>query len=122
MRLTLIALLMLMLLQPRTVMTAAGDACALFVRSVLPGLLPYMTLSLMLVSRVPRMNPLLLTLLGWGGGSPTGGRLLALCPGLTAREQAGLARKERRREEREAERERQYALRQEKKKQKHRGK
>ena len=38
------------------------------------------------------------------------------------REQAGLARKERRREEREAERERQYALRQEKKRQKHRGK
>ena len=38
------------------------------------------------------------------------------------REQAGLARKERRREKREAERERQYALRQEKKKQKHRGK
>ena len=38
------------------------------------------------------------------------------------REQAGLARKERRREEREAERKRQYALRQEKKKQKHRGK
>ena len=38
------------------------------------------------------------------------------------REQAGLARKERRREAREEERDRQYALRQEKKKQKHRGK
>ncbi|MGN0745986.1 MAG: hypothetical protein ACI4ML_04860 [Aristaeellaceae bacterium] len=91
MRLTLIALLILMLLRPQAVMTAAGDACALFARSVLPGLLPYMTLSLMLVSRVTRMNPLLLTLLGWGGGSPTGGRLLSLCPGLTARERAGLA-------------------------------
>ena len=91
MRLTLIALLMLMLLRPRTVMTAAGDACALFVHSVLPGLMPYMALSLMLVSRVARMNPLLLTLLGWGGGSPTGGRLLSLCPGLTERERAVLA-------------------------------
>ena len=91
MRLTLIALLILMLLRPQTVMTAAGDACALFVRSVLPGLMPYMALSLMLVSRVTRMNSLLLTLLGWGGGSPTGGRLLALCPGLTAREQAAIA-------------------------------
>ena len=38
------------------------------------------------------------------------------------REQAGLARKERRRQLREEERDRQYALRQEKKKQKHRGK
>ena len=91
MRLTLIALLILMLLRPQTVMAAAGDACALFVRSVLPGLLPYMTLSLMLVSRVNRISPLLLTLLGWGGGSPTGGRLLSLCPGLTERERAALA-------------------------------
>ena len=38
------------------------------------------------------------------------------------REQAGLERKARRREAREEERDRQYALRQEKKKQKHRGK
>ena len=91
MRLTLIALLLMMLLRPQTVMTAAGDACALFAGSVLPGLMPYMALSLMLVSRVSRMNPPLLTLLGWGGGSPTGGRLLALCPGLNAREQAALA-------------------------------
>ena len=91
MRLTLIALLILMLLRPQTVMTAAGDACALFVRSVLPGLMPYMALSLMLVSRASRMYPPLLTLLGWGGGSPAGGRLLALCPGLTERERAALA-------------------------------
>ncbi|MGN1020132.1 MAG: hypothetical protein ACI4O7_07135 [Aristaeellaceae bacterium] len=91
MRLMLTALLAWMLLRAQTVMTAAGDACALFAGSVLPGLMPYMILSLMLVSRVRRLNPLLLTLLGWGGGSPTGGRLLSLCPGLTERERVVLA-------------------------------
>ncbi|MGN0778603.1 MAG: hypothetical protein ACI4MJ_05600 [Aristaeellaceae bacterium] len=91
MRLMLAALLVLMLLYPQVVMAAAGDACALFVRSVLPGLMPYMAVSLMLVSRAGKMSPWRLTVLGWGGGSPTGGRLLALCPGLTAREQVRLA-------------------------------
>ena len=62
-------------------MAAAADACHLFVQSVLPGLFPYMTLSLMLVSRMPgRMPPWLLVVLGWGAGSPAGARLLAMHP------------------------------------------
>lgn len=91
MRVMLTALLMLLLLRAQLVMSAAADAFRLFVESVLPGLFPYMTLSVMLVSRMRRMNPLLLTLLGWGGGSPTGGRLLSLCPELTARQRVRLA-------------------------------
>ena len=60
-------------------MAAAEAACALFVRSVMPGLFPYLTLSQMLVSRCGRdMQPGLLMLLGWCGGSPTGARLLAM--------------------------------------------
>lgn len=91
MRLMLTALLALLLLRAQPVMDAAADACRLFVESVLPGLFPYMALSVMLVSRMRRLNPWLLTLLGWGGGSPTGGRLLNLCPGLTARQRIRLA-------------------------------
>lgn len=90
----LILLLLLMgclLLRAGTTMAAASAACRLFVTAVMPGLLPYMVLSLMLVSRVRRMNPALLMLLGWGGGSPTGARLLPLCTGLTSREQVRLA-------------------------------
>jgi len=90
----LILLLLLMgclLLRAGTTMAAASAACRLFVTAVMPGLMPYMVLSLMLVSRVRRMNPALLMLLGWGGGSPTGARLLPLCTGLTRREQVRLA-------------------------------
>lgn len=83
--------LLMMLLCPGRVMDAAADACGLFARSVMPGLLPYMTVAQLLVSRIPRMHPLTLVLLGWGGGSPTGGRLLALCPRLTERQRVSLA-------------------------------
>lgn len=83
--------LLMMLLCPGRVMDAAADACGLFVRSVMPGLLPYMTVAQLLVSRIPRMHPLTLVLLGWGGGSPTGGRLLAMCPRLTERQRVSLA-------------------------------
>ena len=73
-------------------MTSASAACRLFVTAVLPGLFPYMTLSLMLTSRLSsRISPALLTLLGWGGGSPTGARLLSLCSGLTHRQRIRLA-------------------------------
>lgn len=72
-------------------MSAASAACRLFVTAVLPGLMPYMVLSLMVVSRVKRMSPVLLMLLGWGGGSPTGARLLPLCAGLSRKEQVRLA-------------------------------
>lgn len=74
----LLSLLMCwLLLRSATAMAAAGAACRLFVQSVLPGLLPYMVLALMLLSRVPGPMPgWLLTLLGWCGGSPTGARLL----------------------------------------------
>jgi len=61
------------------------------VTAVLPGLMPYMVLSLMAVSRVKRMSPMLVMLLGWGGGSPTGARLLPMCAGLTRQEQVRLA-------------------------------
>lgn len=88
----LLALLMLvLLLRSATAMAAASAACRLFVTAVLPGLFPYMVLSLMLVSRVKRPSPALLMLLGWGGGSPTGARLLTGCAGLSRREQVLLA-------------------------------
>ena len=87
----LTVLLITLLLHPAEVMNAASAACGLFVRSVMPGLLPYMILSQMLVSRIRQMKPVLIVLLGWGGGSPAGGRLLGLCPGLDARRRAELA-------------------------------
>lgn len=77
----------LALLRAETAMAAVQESCRLFVTGVLPGLLPCMVLSAMLVSRVRRPGPLLLTLLGWSGGSPTGARLLALSPGMTRRQQ-----------------------------------
>lgn len=74
----LLALLGWMLLRSATAMDAALAACRLFVSSVLPGLLPYMTFSLMLSSRAGgRLPDWSLMLLGWCGGSPTGARLLA---------------------------------------------
>lgn len=91
MRWWLMAILGVMLLRPALVMDAASAACRLFVQSVLPGLLPYMTLSQMLVSRMERISPQLLVLLGWGGGSPTGGRLLGMCPEMDARQKVRLA-------------------------------
>lgn len=70
-------LLILLLTNAPLVMDAVSRSCALFVHSVLPGLFPYLTLSLMLVSRLPQRVPDgVLLLLGWGGGSPTGARLL----------------------------------------------
>ncbi len=71
------ALMLLLLLRSQTALAAALAAARLFAGSVLPGLLPYMTLALMLVSRLSRpFSPAALLLLGWGGGSPTGARLL----------------------------------------------
>ena len=79
MRLLLLLLMGWMLLRPALAMEAAAEACALFVRSVLPGLFPYMTLSLMLVSRLGAAMPRwLVVAVGWCGGSPTGARLMAL--------------------------------------------
>ncbi len=79
MLLLLSVMMVWLLLRSATAMAAASEACRLFVQSVLPGLLPYMVLALMLVSRIPGPMPgWLLMLLGWCGGSPTGARLLAL--------------------------------------------
>ena len=91
MGLLLCGLMGCLLLRADVTMNAASAACRLFVTAVMPGLMPYMVLSLMAVSRVKRMSPLLLMLLGWGGGSPTGARLLPLCTGLSRREQVRLA-------------------------------
>lgn len=88
----LVLLMLCLLLRAEVTMNAASAACRLFVTAVLPGLFPYMVLSLMTVSRLSaRMSPTLLMLLGWGGGSPTGARLLPLCPGLTKAQQVRLA-------------------------------
>jgi len=58
-------------------MNAASLSCRLFVTSVLPGLLPYMVVTLMLLSRMKRpLRPWQLLLLGWCGGSPCGARLI----------------------------------------------
>lgn len=91
MTLLLCGLMGCLLLRSGTTMDAASAACRLFVTAVLPGLMPYMVLSLMLVSRVKRMSPTLVMLLGWGGGSPTGARLLPMCAGLSRREQVRIA-------------------------------
>lgn len=88
MRLMLAAAMALLLIRPEASMTAVRDSCRLFVTAVMPGLLPYMVFSSMLLSRVRGRSAALLTLLGWCGGSPGGARLLALAPGMTAREQA----------------------------------
>ena len=91
MGLLLCGLMGCLLLRAETTMNAASAACRLFVTAVLPGLFPYMVLSLMAVSRVKRPSPLLAMLLGWGGGSPTGARLLPLCADLSRQEQVRLA-------------------------------
>ena len=91
MTLLLCGLMGCLLLRSGTAMDAASAACRLFVTAVLPGLMPYMVLSLMLVSRVRRMSPTLVMLLGWGGGSPTGARLLPMCTGLPRKEQVRIA-------------------------------
>jgi len=87
----LAALMLALLLHTDLTMVAASAACRLFVTAVLPGLMPYMVLSLMAVSRIKVTSPILVMLLGWGGGSPTGARLLPLCEGLPHREQIRLA-------------------------------
>ena len=66
-----------LLLRSETAMNAASLSCRLFVTGVLPGLLPYMVVTLMLVSRLKRpLHPWQLVLMGWCGGSPCGARLL----------------------------------------------
>jgi len=66
-----------LLLRSKTAMDAAAEACRLFVTGVMPGLLPYMTVTLMLTSRLRRpLRPWQLVLMGWCGGSPCGARLL----------------------------------------------
>ena len=50
MRILLAGMMALLLLRAPETMAAAEAACALFVRSVMPGLFPYLTLSQMLVS------------------------------------------------------------------------
>ncbi|MBQ2952338.1 MAG: hypothetical protein IJE07_02140 [Clostridia bacterium] len=85
MRLMLAAAMALLLFRSEMAMGAVRDSCRLFVTAVMPGLLPYMVLSSMLVSRCRSLSPGLLVLLGWCGGSPTGARLAALS-GLTGRE------------------------------------
>ena len=92
MRILLAGMMALLLLRAPETMAAAEAACALFVRSVMPGLFPYLTLSQMLVSRCGRdMQPGLLMLLGWCGGSPTGARLLAMQGSRPHWEQKALA-------------------------------
>lgn len=88
MRLMLAAAMALLLIRPEASMTAVRDSCRLFVTAVMPGLLPYMVFSSMLLSRMRARSAALLMLLGWCGGSPGGARLLALSPGMTARERA----------------------------------
>jgi len=84
--------MLLMLVNPSLTMNEASAACRLFVLSVMPGFFPYMVLSLMLVSRMKgRTPPLLMMLLGWCGGSPTGARLLSLCPGMDKRTRKRIA-------------------------------
>lgn len=78
-------LIIWMLARTDVAMDAASDACRLFVTCVMPGLLPYMTLSQMLITRIGRPMPAsAVILIGWGGGSPTGAALLHHGEGLPA--------------------------------------
>lgn len=64
-----------MLLRPEVSLQAAADACALFARSVLPGLYPYMILLLVALDRLPAQAPYpLLVALGWGPVPPAARR------------------------------------------------
>ena len=87
----LAALMLALLLRADLTMAAASAACRLFVTAVLPGLMPYMVLSLMALSRARNPPPVLVMLLGWGGGSPAGARLLPMCTGLPHWKQIQLA-------------------------------
>ena len=92
MRILLMGLMCALLCCAPEVMDAASAACRLFVEAVLPGLLPYMVLSLMLASRFSGRIPAWgMLLLGWGGGSPAGARLLALREDMPRRQRIGLA-------------------------------
>ena len=92
MALLLPPLMIWMLLNPTLTMDAASAACRLFVTSVMPGLFPYMVLALILVSRLSAsLPPAGLAVLGWCGGSPTGARLMGLCPGGSRKGQVRLA-------------------------------
>lgn len=92
MRILLIGLMCALLCCAPEVMAAVSASCRLFVTAVLPGLLPYMVLSAMLASRFPgRLPPWGMLLLGWGGGSPAGARLLASETGRPRRQRVFLA-------------------------------
>ena len=78
MPIAILLLMLCLLLRAGTTMDAASAACRLFVTAVLPGLFPYMVLSQMLITRVRRLFPALVLLLGWGGGSPTGAKLASM--------------------------------------------
>jgi len=92
MRILLSGAMLCLLLRASVTMDAASAACRLFVTAVLPGLFPYMVLSLMLVSRFPQGASVgMLTLLGWGGGSPMGARLLGWDAGMKRSQQLRLA-------------------------------
>ncbi len=74
-----------MLLRPEVSLQAAADACALFARSVLPGLYPYMILLLVALDRLPAQASYpLLVALGWGAGSPCGAKICAARQGRMA--------------------------------------
>ena len=78
MPIAILLLMLCLLLRAEVTMDAAAAACRLFVTAVLPGLFPYMVLSQMLITRVRRLSPALVLLLGWGGGSPTGAKLASM--------------------------------------------
>lgn len=83
MRYALVVLMALLLFRAPLVMEAVLASCTLFVQRVMPGLFPYMVLSLMLVSRLEDGTPeAALVLMGWCGGSPTGARLLRQTSGM----------------------------------------
>lgn len=85
-------LMLTLLVRAPAAMEAARTALAMFAGDVLPGLFPYMVAAQLLVSRMGRrMTPSLLLALGWAGGSPTGARLVSLCPGLSRGEQRRVA-------------------------------
>ena len=86
----LLLLMLVLLVKSAVVMDAASAACRLFVTAVMPGLLPYLVLVQMAVSRARGLSPFAAMLLGWGGGSPTGARLVSMLP-LSRREEVRLA-------------------------------
>ena len=67
-----------MLINPREIILCAREACALFAGDVLPGIFPFLTVMLLITSRLKKEAGFFpMALMGMAAGSPAGARLSA---------------------------------------------